>query len=267
MADERNVPIIIKRKKVVAGGGHHGGAWKVAYADFVTAMMAFFMLMWLLNATTEQQRRGLADYFAPTIPIARVSGGGADIFGGDDIMSIGAMPRLDRDTAPDANAAAEQAALREVEQDLLGTGGEAVLADDALRHVVTRLTDEGLVIEIFALPDAPIFAPDGVTPLPVTRDLVAAIARVSRMVTNPVAVAGHVATRPVVEAGAPVWRISAGRADAARTMLEEAGMDAARIHRMTGHGDRRPAAAAPLSVRNDRIEVTLLRRLPVAGGG
>lgn len=54
-----NAPIIIKRKKVIAGGGHHGGAWKVAYADFVTAMMAFFMLMWLLNATTEQQRKGI----------------------------------------------------------------------------------------------------------------------------------------------------------------------------------------------------------------
>ena len=61
-------PIIIKRKKVIVAGGHHGGAWKVAYADFVTAMMAFFMLMWLLNATTEKQRKGIADYFSPTIP-------------------------------------------------------------------------------------------------------------------------------------------------------------------------------------------------------
>jgi len=64
MSDRSNAPIIIKRKKVVAGDGHHGGAWKVAYADFVTAMMAFFMLMWLLNATTEQQRKGIADYFS-----------------------------------------------------------------------------------------------------------------------------------------------------------------------------------------------------------
>ena len=80
-------PIIIKRKKVIAGGGHHGGAWKVAYADFVTAMMAFFMLMWLLNATTEKQRKGIADYFSPTIPINRVSGGGDGSFGGDSVFS------------------------------------------------------------------------------------------------------------------------------------------------------------------------------------
>ncbi len=77
MSAQANAPvIIIKRKKIIAGGGHHGGAWKVAYADFVTAMMAFFMLMWLLNATTESQRKGIADYFSPTIPMARVSGGG-----------------------------------------------------------------------------------------------------------------------------------------------------------------------------------------------
>ena len=67
MADER--PIIIKRIKK-SGGGHHGGAWKVAYADFVTAMMAFFLLLWLLSATTEAQKKGLADYFDPTIAIA-----------------------------------------------------------------------------------------------------------------------------------------------------------------------------------------------------
>lgn len=75
-AQVNTAPVIIKRKKVIGGGGHHGGAWKVAYADFVTAMMAFFMLMWLLNATTEKQRKGLADYFSPTISISRISGGG-----------------------------------------------------------------------------------------------------------------------------------------------------------------------------------------------
>ena len=78
---------VIKRKKVVQGGGHHGGAWKVAYADFVTAMMAFFMLMWLLNATTEKQRKGIADYFNPTIPVNRISGGGNGAFGGDSVLS------------------------------------------------------------------------------------------------------------------------------------------------------------------------------------
>ncbi len=78
---------IIKRKKVISGGGHHGGAWKVAYADFVTAMMAFFLLMWLLNATTEDQRKGIADYFDPSIPISRISGGGDDLLSGSSIFA------------------------------------------------------------------------------------------------------------------------------------------------------------------------------------
>ena len=86
MAANAGAPIIIKRKKIVVEGGHHGGAWKVAYADFVTAMMAFFMLMWLLNATTEKQRKGIADYFNPTIPVTRVSGGG-DV---SDVSAYGA---------------------------------------------------------------------------------------------------------------------------------------------------------------------------------
>ncbi len=79
-------PIIIKRKKVVGGGGHHGGAWKVAYADFVTAMMAFFLLMWLLGATDEKMRKGLADYFNPTLTVNRTSSGGGGMLEGEAIF-------------------------------------------------------------------------------------------------------------------------------------------------------------------------------------
>ncbi len=81
----QGAPVILR--KVVKKGeeGHHGGAWKVAYADFVTAMMAFFLLMWLLNATTEKQRKGLADYFDPSIPLARISAGGTGVLGGETV--------------------------------------------------------------------------------------------------------------------------------------------------------------------------------------
>ena len=80
-------PIIIKKKKGGGGDGHHGGAWKVAYADFVTAMMAFFLLMWLLNATSEEQRKGLADFFDPSLPISKTSAGGAGMLNGDTMLS------------------------------------------------------------------------------------------------------------------------------------------------------------------------------------
>jgi len=87
MASGDDAPVMIRKVvKKGGGGGHHGGAWKVAYADFVTAMMAFFLLMWLLNATTEKQRKGLADYFDPSIPISKVTAGGAGMLQGEDIL-------------------------------------------------------------------------------------------------------------------------------------------------------------------------------------
>ncbi len=83
--------IIIKKMGDDGAGGHHGGAWKVAYADFVTAMMAFFLLMWLLNATTEDQRKGLADYFSPNSQLSHASSGTGDPFGGHTAFDEGAM--------------------------------------------------------------------------------------------------------------------------------------------------------------------------------
>src|SRR5690348_11124535 len=90
-ADRRNVRNVIIRREEVVEGGHHGGAWKVAYADFVTAMMAFFLLMWLLNATTQEQRRGLADYFSPSSQLARTTSGFGAPFGGLTPHSQGTM--------------------------------------------------------------------------------------------------------------------------------------------------------------------------------
>ncbi|WP_296418258.1 flagellar motor protein MotB [Pseudooctadecabacter sp.] len=269
MSDRSNAPIIIKRKKKVVGGGHHGGAWKVAYADFVTAMMAFFLLMWLLNATTEQQRKGIADYFSPTIAINRVSGGGDGLFGGTNTISDdSAMQDGNGDTggtpfdgSPTASelAAAEVAVLESVEAQLLGIGGESLIQQEALRHVITRLTDEGLVIEVFARENAPLFVGNGTEPAPLLVDLSAVFADVFDTVTNPVAIEGHTRALPIVVVDHPIWDISSGRAFAVRDLLLQNGFDGARIARLTGHADRDLAAQDALSVRNDRIEITLLR--------
>ena len=268
MGDKSNAPIIVKRKKVVASDAHHGGAWKVAYADFVTAMMAFFLLMWLLNATTEQQRKGIADYFSPTVPVNRVSGGGADMFGGDSIMSDQALARNGTGQAGGlrvqghqlaAEAAAEVAVLREVERKLMGVGGESLLQMEALRHVVTRVTDEGLIVEIFAREGAPIFRGNTSEPTRVMIELLTSFAPVFEMVRNPIAIDGHVRTQPLVLADNPVWNISAGRAEAVRARLVSAGLDEERMARLTGHANREPATADGSAIRNDRIEITLLR--------
>src|SRR5580692_5904513 len=90
-ANGRNAGVTIIRREEVVEGGHHGGAWKVAYADFVTAMMAFFLLMWLLNATTEDQRKGLADYFSPNNLLSHASSGTGEPFGGHTAFDEGAL--------------------------------------------------------------------------------------------------------------------------------------------------------------------------------
>lgn len=265
-------PVIIKRKKVVAGGGHHGGAWKVAYADFVTAMMAFFMLMWLLNATTENQRRGIADYFAPTVPVSRISGGGEGALSGDSILSTDGLPysadgkglplAAEVKAASVAAGAGDAEALRRVEDALLGGGGESLVTENALRHVVTRLTDEGLVIELFDVPGRPLFDGETDGPTPLLEELANMVARVAGLVENGVALGAHVPARPVVLVDNPVWDLSASRAGRLRGLLEDAGMAPARIVRVTGHADRSLAVPDPMSERNSRLEVILLRRIP-----
>ena len=107
--DRKGNVIVIRRKTVVAGG-HHGGAWKVAYADFVTAMMAFFLLMWLLSTTDEQTRLGLADYFSPTIPIHDSRGGGDGPFDGDSMFSQDVLARDETGQKGDPEKMAEAGA-------------------------------------------------------------------------------------------------------------------------------------------------------------
>src|SRR3954466_4535299 len=89
--DSNSTPLIIRRIKRVKGGGYHGGAWKIAYADFVTAMMAFFLLMWLVDATTQAQKHGIADYFAPASIMGKVTTGSGKPFGGTTLASEGRM--------------------------------------------------------------------------------------------------------------------------------------------------------------------------------
>ena len=273
-------PIIIKRKKVIAGG-HHGGAWKVAYADFVTAMMAFFLLMWLLGATNEKQRKGIADYFNPTIPINKVSGGGSGAFGGDSIFSeealsengtgagvtvqsqpnesVGENGVLAKDTDENGAAkAAEATALEDIAKKLSAQTGESMISDLLRRHIVTRLTDEGLIVEVFDIPVEPLFDTQD-TPTPVFKDTLAAIAEVFRLANNSIAVQGHTAAVPLVARINPVWERSATRADRTRQALIQLGLSDARMQRVSGFADRKLVAQNALSIRNNRIEIILLR--------
>jgi chemotaxis protein MotB len=265
MARQTNAaPVIIKRKKVIAGGGHHGGAWKVAYADFVTAMMAFFLLMWLLGATTEKQRRGVADYFSPTIPINRVSGGGDGAFGGDSVFTEETLAKNGTGASGVAGAEADKAAATalqaEVDKALMAFGGESMTMQQTLRHVVTKVTDEGLVIEIFDLEEAPLFLADSAEPAAVTQAIAGVLAEVLGLATNQIAVNGHVRAYPITLIDNPVWDLSATRAQVMRELIEGAGLPGDRFQRFSGFADRKPVTADPFAIRNNRLELILLRR-------
>jgi len=287
VADE-NVTII-KKKKVAGGHGHHGGAWKVAYADFVTTMMAFFLLMWLLNATTEKQRKGLADYFSPTIPVHATSGGGDGPFNGSTVFSTMDLPQDGQgatDDSPDASTeeagdtgiaesdesdesdqpATEQGQVASLEESdfellagmLLASSGESDQENELLQHIRTKVTDEGLVIEIFDRAGRPLFEPGSDTPTEDLEKIFAVIGKVTATVTNKIAISGH-SYLGNDAADNLNWQLSVNRAERARSMMSGAGISMSRVARVTGLADRKPAFPDRGDVRNNRLEITLLR--------
>ncbi|GLQ24344.1 chemotaxis MotB protein [Algimonas ampicilliniresistens] len=248
--------IIIKRPKIVKADGHHGGAWKVAYADFVTAMMAFFLLMWLLNATTEDQRRGLADYFSPAIPIAAVSGGGADALNGESMKDAPALSVLSR---------TEQTSDREAgrPQDDMSKALEAALVGEAAElsdHISIRMSPEGLVIELTDRDSRPLFASGSADPSPVLGRLAIAVAQALDDVENSVKIVGHTdSSRYSTPRGYSNWELSSDRANVARRLIKDAGLPEVRITEVSGRAATMPLVDNPLDARNRRISITLLR--------
>ncbi|MGE0407854.1 MAG: flagellar motor protein MotB [Amphiplicatus sp.] len=264
--------VIVKRVKKVAGEGHHGGAWKVAYADFVTAMMAFFLLMWLLNATTEDQRKGIADYFNPSIPISQVSGGGKDALQGSTVFSDDHLARdgsdgentlsskeraIPKHETSDAEKE-EQGELEAVKDDLL----KRALAEDAgalARHIQTRMTPDGLVIELVDVDDSPLFEVGSTQPSPTMIKLLGIVASVVGEVENKLAIVGHTDGRPYSSGGGYTnWELSSDRANAARRLMVEAGMDIAQVAQVSGKAATEPLTRDGLAPQNRRISITLL---------
>lgn len=249
-------PIIIKRKKVVSGGGHHGGAWKVAYADFVTAMMAFFLMLWLLGAVSEDQRKGIADYFSETHAIQSDSSGADGVMSG---MSLSVEESLTDRIATRERALAQTTAFQELAEALQNLGLQDAALSEAFNHIAIRMTDEGLVVELFDLEEAALFDRETIEPRAVLQILISVIAEVFATVTNQIAVGVHSRSFPSVILDDPVWPLTVSRAQAVQGMLIENGLGDERFQRVTGHADRSPADPKPTAVRNNRIELILLR--------
>jgi len=278
MADAKQ-PIILKKKIVAAGGGHHGGAWKVAYADFVTAMMAFFLLMWLLNATTEDQRKGIADYFDPAIPISRVSGGGQGMLSGDSVFteeskarsgSGGTITRSARGVrgssvdigapgAPAARSTEGAGALEDLEKGLQKTLDEAGPDSILSEHVRVTVDADGLKIELVDTGDQPLFSTGSARPSPRLLTLLDVVSSVVGIAENDIAIIGHTDSDPFGGGSYGNWELSTDRAHAARRRLVQSGVDPGRIVEVSGAADTQPLTEDPAAPENRRIAVTLLR--------
>jgi chemotaxis protein MotB len=230
-------PIIVIKKKGHGRHGHHGGAWKVAYADFVTAMMAFFLVMWIV-AQSEEVKAGVAGYFRD--PGAFTEGGrGGQPMGMTDLEA--------------ARSALEQAAEK-IRQAL-----EALPEFEDLKdQVEITLTDEGLRIELREAPDDGFFDSGSATVKPPTVAMLEVIAKQLGALPNQVAVEGHTDSRPY-SAGSPAytnWELSADRANAARRVLEVSGLHPRQIEAVRGFADTRLRKKdEPLDAGNRRISI------------
>ena len=296
-------PIIIKKIVKGGGGGHHGGAWKVAYADFVTAMMAFFLLMWLINTTTPEQKRGIADYFAPASVSPSNSGSGRP-FGGttpgqDGVQGNGdaSMIRRLAPTAPEDNETREQETPvaspettedPQIEQSSMAQAQQrredaqfesaAMSLRQAMQsmpelaelsnQLILDITPEGLRIQLIDQEGRPMFDPGAIEPNERAVTLLNAIARIALRLPNRLSISGHTDSSPGGSGTYTNWNLSADRANAARAVLQQAGVADDRIYEVRGKAGSEPLYPDdPYMAGNRRISIVLLREAPIMPTG
>ena len=268
-------PIIVKKIIVEGHGGHHGGAWKVAYADFVTAMMAFFLLMWLLGATTEKQRKGLADYFTPTlVQMKENSAGSNGLFGGDSMMAKENYPTtggqgnlaitIPRDASgtKDQGGKATRAADRQKFESIKKTLEERMIAKGLgklRKNVRFTETREGLRIDLIDEADFAMFAMGTDKLVPQARALVSEVASVLQTMPNPLIVRGHTDGLPYASGRSMNnWTLSSSRAETTRRALADSGIGNDRFARIEGVADREPFIKDDAyDPRNRRMSIVL----------
>ena len=251
MADEGLRPIIVKRIKK-GGGGHHGGAWKIAYADFVTAMMAFFLLMWLLGSTAKGDLNGIAEYFKTPLKVAMAGGSGSGDAntvlpgGGKDLTrQDGQLRRGENDvvtrkqtlkSAQEEVERAERVRLENLKQKL----EKAIDSNPTLKQFKNQLlidiTSEGLRIQIVDEKNRPMFALASAQLQPYTKDILHEIGKALNDVPNKLSLSGHTDATPYSrgEKGYSNWELSADRANASRRELIVGGMDESKVLRVVG---------------------------------
>lgn len=290
--------IFIKRVKKVQGGAH-GGAWKIAYADFVTAMMAFFLLLWLLNSVTQEQLEGISNYFAPA-SVAPTTSGAGGVLGGQTLAAEGsevsarakatvslALPppktglggddleqgrdpdekteeqkkEEEKEASEEAIKKAEEKQFQEVQQKIQEALKEIPNGEQLSKSLVVDDTPEGLRIQIVDQEGFPMFPSGGSEPLERTLVLLDLVKNTVQKLPHKLAIAGHTDSVPFgLGSDLTNWELSANRANAARRYFIEQDLPAERISRIVGKADTEPLLSDdPRNARNRRIAITVLR--------
>jgi chemotaxis protein MotB len=277
MNDEARPPLIIKRIKKVTGGGHHGGAWKIAYADFVTAMMAFFLLMWLIGSTAEGDRKGIAEYFQTPLRVALAGGTGSGDAssilkgGGEDLTrSAGQVQRSDKPVKRQTiNLQAARAELKRQETEKLK--GLKKRFEDAVQRdqkfaqfknqIRLEITAEGLQVTVVDELNRPMFDQGRAALKDYTVDIMHSIGGLLNDVDNYISLAGHTdgAQYALGERGYSNWELSTDRANASRRELVAGGMKDSKVLRVVGLSSSLPLDTGnPMNPMNRRISLVVL---------
>ncbi len=278
MAEEGLRPIIVKRIKK-SGGGHHGGAWKIAYADLVTAMMAFFLLMWLLGSTSKGDLNGIAEFFQQPLKLSMIGGPGSGSSssilqgGGQDLTKKAGEVRKGNDEPQKKSydLKAARAELEKIEaqhlQALKSRIEAAIESNPSLKafkkQLLLDITSEGLRIQIVDDKNRPMFALAKAELQPYTRDILREIGVVLNDVPNRIGLSGHTDSSPYMngDRGYSNWELSADRANASRRELIAGGMQENKVLRVVGlAGAANLDKADPFNPINRRISILVMNK-------
>jgi chemotaxis protein MotB len=278
MSDEGLRPIIVKRIKK-SSAANHGGAWKIAYADFVTAMMAFFLLMWLMGSTAKGDLNGIAEYFQTPLKVAMAGGSGSGDSssvikgGGKDLTKQTGQVKKGEKIAPKKSYDLKAAQIELDRAEASRLNGlkarieAAIEANPKLSQLKNQLlldiTTEGLRIQIVDQQNRPMFATAKAELQPYTKDLLHEIGRVLNDMPNRISLSGHTDSAPYSngDKGYSNWELSADRANASRRELVAGGMDETKMMRVVGLSsavlmDRQN----PLNPINRRISIIVMNK-------
>ncbi|CAO5675142.1 MAG: Motility protein B [Holosporales bacterium] len=298
MAGNNDQKKIIKKIYKKANHAHHGGAWKIAYADFVTAMMAFFMLMWLINSISVEQKKGIADYFAPNFTVLKSQKASNDgMMAGKNATGVGMTDMTggtSEDSSNDSSKTANANSDRLMNEDNTGgkkndkEGGiqndkksEAAMSKDLLEireqlkraiesnislkalsnQIEFSVTNEGLNINITDRGNHSMFPPGSIEMYDYMRDVLKEVSNIIKKTTNMMSITGHTDAIPYASTkNYTNWELSADRANAVRRMLEENGILKDRIEYVRGRESKELLNKNdPSAAENRRITITLLK--------